>query len=90
MFFCVCFLYCFFFNLVLLQESSEEPRFEVAKKKAPQKLDRNAIKPLMKLRFLGRSGVVTEVKGEKLQILFADNGRKEWVKLDAVLERGTQ
>lgn len=46
------------------------------------------VKPLLKLRFLGRSGIVTEVKGDKLQVLFSDNGRKEWVKLQAIIDRG--
>lgn len=40
------------------------------------------------LKFLGRSGVVSEIKGNKVQVIFADNERKEWVKREALLERG--
>lgn len=53
-----------------------------------RKIEEADVRVLTKLRFLGRAGLITEVKGNKVQVLFHDNSRKEWVKKDALLERG--
>lgn len=69
-------------------ESDDAVTIAQPKKPVQTKITKDMLKPLLKIRFLGRPGVVTEIKGDKLQVLFADNGRKEWVKLQAVIDRG--
>ncbi len=59
-----------------------------AKKAQPQKMTEADIAVMKRIRFLGRSGMITELKGSKVQVLFKDNERKEWVKRAGLLERG--
>jgi hypothetical protein len=41
-----------------------------------RKMTENDVCVMTKIRFLGRSGIITEVKGPKVQVIFHDNGRK--------------
>lgn len=56
---------------------------------AARKMTEADVAVMRKIRFLGRSGIITEVKGAKVQVLFTDNERKEWVKKDGLLLKGT-
>jgi hypothetical protein len=69
-------------------DESSEPEEEEIKLPSTTKLQLPNLKVLVKIRFLGRSGVITEVRGHKIQVLFSDNGRKEWVKEEGLLQRG--
>lgn len=57
------------------------------KQQVQKKVTEADIAVMKRIRFLGRSGMITEVKGSKVQVLFRDNERKEWVKRAGLLER---
>ena len=70
-----------------VDEESDSGEGPAEAKPVPVKLLEKDLKVLTKIRFLNRSAVVTEVRGEKIQVIFSDLGRKEWVKKASLLER---
>ena len=71
-------------------EFSRKETLKVLSKLDMQRLKKEDLQPTKEIRYLGRSGVITEVTDGKVQILFRDIKRKEWILEKDLLQKGFQ